>query len=182
MNEFIMREYLTKKQQKLFDKLDDVTKYECTCDRQAGYFGVGRVLTIKGWVDQAFQWLDSDEYFEEDQIFVNELLKGGQHAIDEIDEFWEITITKCIELEQASVDSAIEHWNNVCDREWGGHDLALGLIDDIENNDGAGCLDIEFSEREKPILNDRQKDYIHLQCFKLRPYVSEEGYTYGKSN
>jgi len=178
MNEYNMREDLTKKQQKLFDKLDDTTLYEGVEDRQGGTFGTDRAMTIKGWVNQALEWMYMDDCLEEDQAFVNYLLKGGQNTIDAIDDFWDVTILKLVKLDNALIDSAIKHWHNVCDLEWGGEDLARGLIDELEDNNGAGCLDIELSDRETIDLTLEQVDYIKAECLKLRPYVNKEGYVY----
>lgn len=92
---FTMYESLTRKQRVMFKNLEhDTRKFEVTEDRQYGSFGMYRVYTIQEWIDTALEWLDSDGYFEEDQIFVNYLLKGGIRAIKAIDEFWDITLER----------------------------------------------------------------------------------------
>ena len=72
---------------------------------------------------------------------------------------------------------AIAHWCNTCDEEWGGEDLALGLIEDIELNQGGNCLDHDIYN-EDIVLTECQKHYITAQCFNKRPYPSKEGYIY----
>lgn len=103
MEEYCMRDELTKKQQALFDKLDDKVLYVCVEDRQGAEFGVDRTLTIKGWVDQALQWEYLDDCIISDSSFVNELLKGGEKAIELIDNFWEITIIQQDKIEEGTL-------------------------------------------------------------------------------
>lgn len=91
MERFIMRDMLTEEQKKKFDAIDDVKLYEVIEDRQGGEFGMDRQYTLKEWIDQAFEWLYMDECFEEDQVFVNYLLNHPEDALNQIDDFWEIT-------------------------------------------------------------------------------------------
>lgn len=91
---YYMTEVLTKKQQKMFEKLDNTQTYTCVDDRQGGEFALWCVMTVKEWVHQALEWEDSDGCIDCDQRFINELLKGGENAIKMIDEFWDITIVK----------------------------------------------------------------------------------------
>lgn len=94
MSRFIMREYLTDEQKIKFDDLDDTQLYEVIEDRQGGDFAMDCQQTIKEWVDTALAWIDSDDCLAEDQVFINSLLEGGEHAIQEIDDFWDITFAK----------------------------------------------------------------------------------------
>ena len=100
MEQYCMREELTKRQQVLFDKLDDEVLYACIEDRQGGTFGTDRSYSVKGWVDQALQWEYMDDCLDEDQTFINMLLKGGEEAIRLIDEFWDITIVREDKIEE----------------------------------------------------------------------------------
>lgn len=83
---------LTPKQFEKFQKLDDTKLYVCVEDRQGGEFAVGDYGTIKWWVELALEWIDADDCIRDDQVFINSLLKGGEQAINQIDEFWDITI------------------------------------------------------------------------------------------
>lgn len=91
MERFTMRDMLTEEQKQKFDAIDDVKLYEVIEDRQGGEFGMNRQYTLKEWIDQAFEWLDMDDCFEEDQVFVNHLLDNPEDALNQIDDFWEIT-------------------------------------------------------------------------------------------
>ena len=82
---------LTKEQLDKFNKLDDNTRYKCVEDREGADFALDCEYTVKGWVERALFWLDSDDNLE-DQVFINSLLEGGKNAIEEIDEYWYITI------------------------------------------------------------------------------------------
>jgi len=172
MEKYNMREDLNKRQQKLFDKLDDTIEYTCVADRQGGDFAVERTLTIKGWVNQALEWEYMDDCLGEDSLFINSLLQGGVKAIEQIDDFWDITIVRVIRLPYNEISEAIKHWCNTCDSEWGGHDLAIGLIEDLEENQGGNCLDKDYEPQAIIVLTECQKRYIQAQCFRHRPYPS----------
>jgi len=92
--EFYLRPFLTRKQRKLFDNLDEKTLYKVVEDRQGGEFGMYRVYNTKQWVHQALEWLDSDDEFPCDKPFIDFLVSGGEKVIAEIDDFWDITFKK----------------------------------------------------------------------------------------
>lgn len=60
-------------------------KYRVIRDLQGGGFGMGRDYTVEEWIEQAIDWHDSDEYFEDDKAverFREELLKGAKERGD----------------------------------------------------------------------------------------------------
>ncbi len=76
---------------KLIDlKFDDTKKYECFADYQGGDFAVDRILTAKGWAEQALDWCDMDDHME----FLSALIDDcdEEKLINEIQSFWEIGI------------------------------------------------------------------------------------------
>ena len=73
-------------------------KYRVIRDLQGGEFGMSRDYTVEEWVEQAIDWHDSDEYFENDKSverFREELLKGAKergdwYVLDYIADHWQL--------------------------------------------------------------------------------------------
>lgn len=75
-------------------------KYVVVEDLQGGEFGMGRKYTVEEWIEQAIDWHDADEYFEDkeaEERFRKRLLGdikeyGEQSVIDYIANHWQIDI------------------------------------------------------------------------------------------
>ena len=77
-------------------------EYLCIKDRQGGDFSVGVCDTAEGWKSTAMGWADSDGNGEEYEYLST---IGGEKVIQEIDEYWEITLVE--------VDGNKLYWDDI---------------------------------------------------------------------
>lgn len=73
-------------------------RYIVVRDLQGGEFGMGRDYTVEEWVEQAIDWHDGDDYFdnkEHEKRFKQELLRdakkhGDWYVLNYIAEMWQL--------------------------------------------------------------------------------------------
>ena len=76
--------------------------YYVSCDRQGGSFGMGRLYTAYEWLEQAVDWWDQDDFWEDelersDFIYnwLHEINYGGEDKmIEYIADTWELEIVE----------------------------------------------------------------------------------------
>lgn len=93
-----------------------VKRYLVVEDRQGGEFGMGRHYTVEQWIEQAIDWHDGDEFFENkeaEEKFRQELLKGAKekgdwYVLNYISDMWDI------EFEEIKKVVVCEHCGNEC--------------------------------------------------------------------
>lgn len=92
-------------------------RYFVTKDRQVGSFGMNRVLTAYEWLEQAVEWWDHDNFWEDDserEEFINEwteTIKNGeeQKLIDYIAGMWELDIEEYTDTLDSVISWISEH-------------------------------------------------------------------------
>lgn len=90
-------------------------RYFVTNDRQGGSFGMNRVLTAYGWLEQAVDWRDSDGWEDEDRKdfikYYTEAIQNGEEwrLIEYISDIWELDIEEYTDTLDSVINWLSEH-------------------------------------------------------------------------